>query len=392
MDSPHLFRIYAKILGYSLPSETTEIEGCVIQKMNLSEQKKRKFRPLNIKVARMKPENFYKSYMAFGVASDTRIFKTNYVIYTDIENHLGHDVGGLIGVAIRRFDKVAGALSLTASAWFSKTYNRAALYKGCDYQISKIYEIKNGKEIVVEHNIVRGGGSQINLPDGKALFSKMDSGLLKKLLRNSDDTFKKSLKYLMSGERSLYLGHPAEKVMLDMVKSIEIVVKSFSNKNTRSFKRQLKVCAKKIGLTSEEQEQIMSCWKARSEGDVAHASKQSRSEYLPPQYPVPSDAEMNMLFRADLPVSVLLKYFHYKDGEIRVVVGNDTFLDVGTLTHISSGGQTYYGYKPRQNEKKNIVHVLKKQLVSELGFSYRNIKKRSRHGNEFLFKTANELL
>src|ERR1700733_8121084 len=114
MDGARKYRVYAKVLGYSLPLETTEISKCVIKRMSFTEQRKRNFKPLNIQVSRPEPESFYKSYIAFGAASDTRIFKTRYVIYTDIENNTGHDTGGLIGVAIRRFDRVVGALSLAA--------------------------------------------------------------------------------------------------------------------------------------------------------------------------------------------------------------------------------------------------------------------------------------
>ncbi len=352
--------------------------------MSISEQKKRKFKPLNIEPASLSPDSFYKSYIAFGVATDTRIFKTSYVIYTDIENYPDRDAGGLVGIAIRRFDAVVGALSLTASDWFSKNYSRDPQYKGCDYQISKIYKLENEQENPIEYTIVRGGGSQINLPDAKANFSKLDSVLLDKILKMRDDTFKKSLKYLLNGERAMYLGLPFEKIILDFMKSIEVIVKSFASKKRKTFKQQLKECAKKIGLTEKEKQQIIQLWKDRSNGDVAHAKKVSRSEYLPPQYPVPSDVEGVISFKSDLAVAILLKYFKYKDGEIKVIIDNERYHQEGDFVDVNMG--SYFTYKPRQAEKNNITKVLKQQISQNLKVKYKNISKRSEKSGEFIFK------
>lgn len=384
------YRVYAKILGYSLPAKTTSISECVIQRMTLAEQKRRGFKPLGIKAAPLEPLGFYKSYMAFGVPTDTRVFKTSYVIYTDITDYPDHDPGAHVGIAIRRFDRVVGALSVAASSWFSKTYNRDPMYKGCDYQISKIYEIKDDNEVPVEYSIVRGGGSQINLPEKKAGFEKMDQTLINSILDVRDETFKKALKYLLNGERALYLGFPMEKVILDLVKSIEVIVNSFKNKNRKKFGQQLQVCARKIGLTEKEKDSILSFWKSRNTGDIAHAKKVSRSENLPPQYPVPSDADIIPYFSSDLPAAVLLRYFQYKDGEVRVIIENDPYHRSGRLVNVNMG--SYFAYKPFPEEKKRIVNVLKKLIASSFGVKFKDVKKRSQKGAEFIFKVQQNQL
>ncbi|HWB33762.1 MAG TPA: hypothetical protein VG753_00355 [Candidatus Paceibacterota bacterium] len=381
---PKRFRVYAKVLAYSLPKEPTEIAGCVIHRMSFAEQRKRGFKPLNIKPATLTPASFYKSYMSFGTPSDTRIFKTGYVIYTDIDNREAHDTGGLIGVAIRRFDKVAGALSLASADWFSKTHNRPPLYKSCDYQISRIYELKDDEEAPIEPDIVRGGGSQINLPAANVAFSSLDHNLIQRILDSREPIFKRALRYLLSSERALYLGLPMEKVMLDLIKSIEIVVKSFGGRNRKTFKQRLKICAKKIGLTEEEQGHITDLWKARNRGDVAHAREQSWAEFLPPQYPVPSDVEMNAYFRSDLGVAVLLKFFDYKDGETKVELDSGNYWGPGSFVDVNMG--SYYAYHPHHQERRNMVAALKRQLANKFNVKIKDVTLRFHQGKEFIFK------
>jgi hypothetical protein len=323
--------------------------------------------------------------MTFGQLIDNRIFKTNYVIYTDIENEYVGDMGGIVGIAIKRFDKIIGSLSLTASEWFSKTHKRDVMYQGYDYQISRIYEVSGDIEKPIDHIFTIGGGSKINLPAENLNFDALDNNLLKNLFSSRDNIYKKSLKYLVDGERALHMGIPIDKAFLDLFKSIEVVINSLSKK--RSFNSRLSICSKKIGLSSEEQEKIKKLWKARSNGDIAHSKPFSSSEYLPPQYPVPSDADLSY-FSPDLPASVLLKYFHYKNGEIVIITGGDSVdhADNGEFIDVNIG--SYYIYKPFPNETKNITNVLKKKISENFNIKTKNVvlRVKNKSKKEFIFK------
>lgn len=259
------------------------------------------------------------------------------------------------------------------------------MYKGCDYQISRIYELVGNKENPVEYSIITGGGSQINLPDPKSLFSEMDSRIIDGVLNARDETFRKSMKYMLNGERALFLGFPPEKVALDLMKSMEVIVKSFQRgRKKQSFGKMLKMCAKEIGLTEDERLKIKDAWKARGNGDVAHATRTSQSEFFPPQYPVPSDVSMNITFGADLSVAVLLKYFRYKEGEVRVVIDTKSHWDIGEFIDVNFG--SHYSYNPKPNEKKGLTNVLRRHISERLGVQYRDVSKRHTQGQELIFK------
>ena len=382
METQYKFRVYAKILGYMLPSERFSIKECVIEKMSLGEQKRRKFEPINTQTKGPNPSSFYKSYVSFGVLLDTRIFKTEYVVYTDISTNR-NEASHLLGLAVRRFDKVIGALSLASSMWFAKKYNRDPLYKGTTYQLSRIYELVQGKERSFGNlNLYRGGGSQINLPDAKANFNEIDLQFIEQILNSNDKVFLKSKKYLLAGEDALYKGLPPEKIILDHMKSIEIIVKSFSKK--RNFRAQLQKCAKEILLTDQEQNEILQLWKNRSNGDIAHSTKTSRADFLPPQFPIPSDAVF-IPFPSDLTVRVLLKYLQYKKGEVSVVMSNDTWHKEGSLINVNMG--SYYIYKPMKQERR-VVHYAKKAIAAYFDVKYRKIitRKSDTSKKHLLFK------
>lgn len=371
-----------------LPNETYSIKECTIRKMTISEQKRRKFSPINIEVKEITPSSFYKSYVGFGVLTDTRLFKTEYVIYTDISTNR-NDASHVLGVAVRRFDEVIGALSLASSDWFCKTHTRDPIYKATMYQMSKIYELVDDKEVSFgQYNLYRGGGSQINLPDAKASFDKIDFTLITRVLNNKDKVFSKSLKYLLSAEDGIYKGLPPEKIILDLMKSIEVIVTSFPKKRTKKkegvFRARLKKCAEEIGLTEKQNDQIMQLWKDRSNGDIAHSTSSSRSDYLPPQYPIPSDVVF-IPFQSDLAVQVLLKYLEYKKGEILVEISNDPFHTAGSLIDVNFG--SYYIYTPKKSEKR-VAHFVKKAIASYFKIAYRKItiRKSDLINNTFLFK------
>lgn len=162
-------RVYAKIVGYVLPEIEATIDHCVIRKMPFKEQKSRKFLPLRNIIKEDFKNPWYKSYITYPSNSDFREIKSHYIIYTDIEEYTGEsaqakDSGGYygeinsaLGIAIRRFDKVIGALSLSSCDLLFNKHKRYLATK-YDYQICKIYELAGKKEIETEKPFMGGMG------------------------------------------------------------------------------------------------------------------------------------------------------------------------------------------------------------------------------------------
>jgi hypothetical protein len=85
---------------------------------------------------------------------------------------------------------------------------------------------------------------------------------------------------------------------------------------------------------------------------------------------------------------LLLKYFHYKNGEIVIITGGDSVdhADNGEFIDVNIG--SYYIYKPFPNETKNITNVLKKKISENFNIKTKNVvlRVKNKSKKEFIFK------
>jgi len=223
------YKVYAKILGHVLPEEKLEIGDCKIEKMSYREQKERNFQPLR----GWKVREFNMNYMTFPRGSDFRIMRSNFVISTII------DTGGsneALGFAEDIFDKIIGVFMLYMNYWWLERYPRSKnRFSGYDYQICKLYEIVNDKEIEVKDlGPISSSSSMCRYPEFKELTNDFEK-ITDQYLSCKDEIFERSLEYFVDGIRGINLFLPEEKIFLDLFKSIELIIKGLKIKRQRIF-------------------------------------------------------------------------------------------------------------------------------------------------------------
>jgi len=391
------YRIYAKIVGYILPDNETEIDHCIIKKMSLSEQRKRKFFPLRNERKENFNDPWYKSYITYPSNADFRELKTKYVICTDIEKYRGErdkpkdtggfsgDVNSALGIAVRRFDRVVNSLCLCASDLIVKKVNRYLDTK-YDYQICRIYELKEERENNTEKPFMGGWGGMINFPAKNFNFTDIDVVLMSRMLKSKNIIFIKSLRYLFKGVRGMHNNVPAEKIFIDYVKSIEIIVNQFKGK---SFNKKLLNVSKILDIPKESIKEIKDIWKSRSRGDFAHANTSLTSLNLPPQFPEPSDSEFRYFNLFGICSMLVLKYFKYIENEFEVFINDDHLKftsedNYNQLIDVNIG--EYFCFYTKISNKRILTPLLKKEIANHFKCKIKEIKLKSFKDNKVVFK------
>lgn len=64
------YRIYAKIIGPTLPGAETSYEECFIVPMSIDEQERRKFKPIEANSPEPTDRDFYKTYVTHHRVAD----------------------------------------------------------------------------------------------------------------------------------------------------------------------------------------------------------------------------------------------------------------------------------------------------------------------------------
>lgn len=396
-------RIYAKILGYILPDKETKIYNCVIKKMSLREQKRRKFAPLRNERKEEFNDPWYKSYITYPSNADFRELKTKYIIYTDVEECKGErdkpkdsggyygDVNSALGIAIRRFDKVMGSLCLCSADMMHNKVNRYLEIK-FDYQICKIYEIKNGIEVDADNPFMGGWGGMINGPANNFHFADIDMNSMNRMLKSKNIIFIKSLRYLLKGIKGMHNNVPVEKIFIDYAKSIEIIINQFKGK---SFNKKLKTASKILELPSEKIKEIKEIWKSRSHGDFAHANNSLTSLNLPPQFPEPSDSEFRYFDLFGICAMLVIKYFKHIENELEIIINDDgikyiseDYLD--QLIDVNMG--EYFVFYSKVLNRKILIPLIKKEIASNFKCKIKEIKLKSYKNNKAVFKISSDMV
>lgn len=312
------FRVYARILGYVLPESETIIGDCTIRHMSLAEQKRRGFMAYQ---GRLIIEDSLPSFLTFPRGIDSRVFKTNYVIYTDIEYNAGSNAA--VGIANDRFELAVGSLTLVGTVWSKNKYNRWLSSITYDYQICRVYELVNDQEKPIEMEHLPSGVWMCSYPAFKD-FAEFDGSILDFITQTKNPVFLKALRYLTTSERGINFQYPAEKIFLDYFKCIEIIIEHVGSlrKNVpRIFRKRLIRATKKLFLEPHEVELIKKYYTLRNRGDFAHASENARSIQFMPQFPRPSDSE---LFNYDelrmLARRILLRFYNYINKRYRIQI------------------------------------------------------------------------
>lgn len=360
------YRIYAKLIGPIIPKEERILKNCAIRYMSLAEQKQRRFRLLEEASPVPEDKKYYKTYLTKKKIIDPRIIKTTYVMSTDSETG---SVSASLGIAHKRFDEVVGILGLNTLQYIENLHGRKMSFQNYEYQISKIYEIKENQEIVVEEALWSGAGvSFINLPNSND-FSNFDQHLLERMLRSKNEIFLKSLKYLTEGQKGLNVNESPVKITLDFMKSMELIINQFEGEG---FSKKLNNAALELGIDSEDILSIKKLWKLRSDGDVAHAKVSSRSSKLPFQFPTPNDVDGPYLDSASVPTRFLIKFFILVDSLVTLKITKEQHYSTNQIIEVNGG--LAYLIRPTNRNRKKLTPFLKKQISECFKIPIRDIK------------------
>ena len=199
--------------------------------------------------------------------------------------------------------------------------------------------------------------------------SLLDDKLVERMLKSKDDIFWKSLSYLQSGEKGFHDNTSPEKMTLDFMKSIELLIKLWKG---RSFSIQLKNASKELGIDKDDCDEIKKLWRLRSGGDVAHSKRGSKADFYPAQYPVPSNVDGPYIDSSSLAVRVLTKYFLFRDSILSIKLTDKEPYDVDELIDVNQG--SVFVIKPSNKDKKNLTPFLKKKISVHFGIPLKNIK------------------
>jgi len=366
------YRVYAKIIGYILPGRNeVHLHGCVIKKMSLREQKRRKFKAIEAEIKDPGDPRYHKSYITRKSYSDPRFIKTRYVIYYDVG--VG-DENQALGCASKLFDRVCGSLALTVSSWFNKKHNRTD-YKTYEYQLCRVYKLDDSdKESPVNNLQINGGGWSMICYPGVTNFKELDFNLLARILASRNEIFNKAFKYLLQAEQDLYRHVPPQMLTINLFKCIELIVYTFSG---RRFNNKLKKAAIELNLTADDLGKIKKLKEARDKGDVAHPSRGSRSDFYPPQFPIPEDVDFPNFWYSGLASKVLLNYFLYVDSLIKIKLSTDPHDEIDEVVSVNYGYRgAHYEIRPSVRGRNKITNFAKRKLSEYFGVPYSRIRLR----------------
>jgi|APHig6443717817_1056837.scaffolds.fasta_scaffold05632_2 hypothetical protein len=390
------YRIYALIHGETL------VEGklfdCEIKKMDFDEQERRCFSPIQSIFSGFEDNTFHKTYVTSLPYIDPIKIKSEYVIVCNIEESKPDSA---LGGAIKNIDRIARYLSLVCVEDVKKKFGRnKGNFEPYIYQVNKIYSIdENEDEKETDYKLESGHIYLPNRPEQTQWRSIDTSQFLEDILNFYDETLERSLKYLYHSSIGHFILDNHEKIALDHIKSIEIIINALSNKD--SFKEKLKEASKKIGIDEDEQKQILICWDDRSTyGDVAHPSKFDEAERYPNQFPVPSNVRYRGAFCDNIAPSIILKYYNYIKSiyniDVVEIPSDDTsnidgsFCKVLTIFPFGVNDQNHLCFTTTEKDKNRLKVKIKKSFIEEFKISDNyyidiNCVQRNKHTNEKRF-------
>ncbi|HUB92958.1 MAG TPA: hypothetical protein VMB52_00460 [Verrucomicrobiae bacterium] len=308
------FRIYALILGEILPEG--EVFNCAIKKLPFDEQEERSFLPIQ-GVFSTNNIGQHDTYITSLPYIDPVRIKSEYVVVYDIEES---DAKSALGGAIRHIDRLCRFLSITYLEDMQQyTSMEHFPFQPYIYQVNKIYLVnENGDETDPGFTLESGYVYSPDRPSANQWRHTDTPAFLDGLLAIHDDALERALKYLYRSSVGQFILDSPEKIALDHVKAVEIILDALSGKD-KKFNFKLTEAKDKLGLTDEEVEKIKELWAVRSEyGDIAHASRFDEAERYPNQFPLPSNSTTRGLPSNSFAANICLKYFRYRQRLFRV--------------------------------------------------------------------------
>jgi hypothetical protein len=369
------YKVYAKILGHVLPEEELEIGNCKIEKMSYREQKERNFRPLS----GWKLREYNMNYMTFPRGADFRIMRSNFVISTVIEESSPNEA---LGLAIFLFDKIIGAFMLYMNYWWSEKHPRLKDdLSDYDYQICKLYEIVDGKEIEIKNfGPASSSASMCHYPTSGDLTDSFRK-ITDQCINCKDEIFERSMEYFVDGIKGMKLFLPEEKIFLDLFKSIEIVVKGLKIKR-KNFRDKLRVGLKKLGLDDKEIDEIIKFYNIRCDGNFAHAGIKRINFMF--QYPIPHDG--GFLFDISqlkyLSHKVLVNYFKYIKDRYEILINNSAYNSINHDNELVLIIENFpmdswnhkFAFNTKERNKRKLTPLIKKEFAKEFRTKINQIK------------------
>jgi len=369
------YKVYAKILGYVLPDEVIEIKGCKIERMPYKEQKERGFKPIEGRA--FKPQRM--SYLSFPRGADFRIMQSEYVVSTILDHGSPNEA---VGLAEGRFNKLIGALMLYMDYWTSNHCpgSKIRLYE-YDYQICKMYEIVDGKEIEIKELRPTSSGAFMCKYPAHMNFAD-DFEKIIEYLDCKDKVFINSLEYFVDGIRGIISSLPEEKILLDLFKAIESIIRELKIKR-KSFKTRIKIGLKKIGLDDEEIKNIIEFYKIRSDGNLAHSSIKKFG--FPHQYPKPHDAGYYLYDIYQLKTlshKALINYFNYIKDRYEVSINHPKYKDSGRENKLVQIIENFsidswnhkFIFNTKEKNKRKRTPLIKREFAKVFDVSLNQIK------------------
>jgi len=361
------FRIYALILGEILPE--SEVFDCVIKRLPFDEQEERNFSPIQ-GVFSTNNIGQHDTYITSLPYIDPVRIKSEYVVVYDLEEN---DAKGALGGAIRHIDRLCRLLSITYLEDTQQHTGREHFpFQPYIYQVNKIYLIdENGNETDPDFVLESGYIYSPDWPSANQWKHSDTQAFLDGLLAIHDDAFERALKYLYRSSVGQFILDSPEKIALDHVKAVEIILDALSKKDT--FNLKLAEAKDKLGITDEEVEKIRELWAVRSEyGDIAHASKFDEAERYPNQFPLPSNSATRGLPSNSFAANVCLKYLRYKQRLYRIDLQPlDDYHEEGAIAVVNSHIESnhLYFYVAAGSGKAQLKQKVKTILANYLGIS-----------------------
>jgi hypothetical protein len=327
-DRPN-YRVFALIHGPVLPVGL--ILGVDIRKMSFQEQVIREFSPIQYTFSDVTLEYDYRTYVTSLPFVDTVKIRSEHVVVCDIYES---DEKAALGGAFRAFDRLCRYLSVVNLHDVRATHGeKVGGYSPYLYQVNKVYSLGDNKlEIPIEIILESGYVYLPNRPDREDWVNSKTKIFLQEISSFHDNTLEQALKYLYRSSIGGMLLDSQEKIALDHMKSIEIIIDSLSKKENMNDR--IDEVAQLIGITDQEKEEIKKFWSARSNhGDVAHPSLSDQAERYPNQFPLPSNVSYPYAGHGWIAADIVLKYYEYRKRIFRV--------DVDRPFEDGKGGSTY---------------------------------------------------
>ncbi|HVC36254.1 MAG TPA: hypothetical protein VNE40_02305 [Candidatus Dormibacteraeota bacterium] len=363
------FRVYALVLGEVLPEGN--ISDCKISKLTFAEQEERNFAPIQGVFSVQTLGN--QTYATALPYVDPVCIKSEHVVVYDLEEE---DAKGALGGAIRNIDRLCRILSIVYLQDIQQHSGREHVaFQPYVYQINKIYLI-DGNSNETDPNFKLESGF-VYLPDRPSMndWNHTDtSDFLDQMLAIKDETLERALKYLYRSSVGNFILDSPEKVALDHVKSVEVILGALSNK--KKFKERLAEAKQILELTDDEEKAITDLWTVRSEyGDIAHASKFDQAERYPNQFPLPSNSATHGLPANSFAANILLKYLRYRQRLffIDIETADDMHADCSFASINPHAETNHLCYYTTERNKQQLKQKIKLALATHLSIDKADI-------------------